>query len=128
MSVPKIQTEELPGSTETPSESVPPQDDHLRSLKALTEKLRLQTRRPSYLEWKAKLEEQKWKNSQPSEEEEVKDDEKFPEEAADPLRKVQGHLNGKSSREQEALTSGRLSGFESIDEALNWLKKELVSG
>uniref|UniRef100_A0A8D3EBE0 Family with sequence similarity 167 member Ab n=1 Tax=Scophthalmus maximus TaxID=52904 RepID=A0A8D3EBE0_SCOMX len=29
-----------------------PADDHLMSLKALTEKLRLETRRPSYLEWK----------------------------------------------------------------------------
>uniref|UniRef100_A0A8D3C9L0 Family with sequence similarity 167 member Ab n=1 Tax=Scophthalmus maximus TaxID=52904 RepID=A0A8D3C9L0_SCOMX len=33
-----------------------PADDHLMSLKALTEKLRLETRRPSYLEWKARLE------------------------------------------------------------------------
>ncbi|XP_010881405.2 protein FAM167A [Esox lucius] len=31
-------------------------DDHLRTLKALTEKLRLETRRPSYQEWKACLE------------------------------------------------------------------------
>ncbi|XP_067428331.1 protein FAM167A isoform X2 [Thunnus thynnus] len=33
-----------------------PTDDHLMTLKALTEKLRLETRRPSYLEWKAQLE------------------------------------------------------------------------
>uniref|UniRef100_A0A3B4UIG4 Family with sequence similarity 167 member Ab n=1 Tax=Seriola dumerili TaxID=41447 RepID=A0A3B4UIG4_SERDU len=33
-----------------------PTDDHLVTLKALAEKLRLETRRPSYLEWKARLE------------------------------------------------------------------------
>ena len=38
-------------------------DDHLGTLKALTEKLRLETRRPSYLEWKARLEAQSARRS-----------------------------------------------------------------
>ncbi|XP_050804913.1 protein FAM167A isoform X2 [Gopherus flavomarginatus] len=96
MSLPRIQIEEVVDSADASSENATPPHDHLRSLKALTEKLRLETRRPSYLEWKAKLEDQTWKSPKPSGEEEV------------------------------TLTSGKLSGFESIQEALNWLRKELT--
>ncbi|NXF86500.1 F167A protein, partial [Eubucco bourcierii] len=125
MSLPKIQIEEAPDNTDIGSGGAIPPDDHLRSLKALTEKLRLETRRPSYLEWKAKLEEQAWKSPQPSGDEEVTEAKKAMEETV-PLRKVQLHLNGSPNQDKTTLTSGRIGGFESIDEALTWLRKELA--
>ncbi|XP_074845147.1 protein FAM167A [Carettochelys insculpta] len=125
MSLPKIQVEEVVESGEETSESATPPDDHLRRLKALTEKLRLETRRPSYLEWKAKLEEQTWKSPKPSEEEEAKEPKKTAKEAI-PLRKGQVHLTESLSQEKVTLTSRKVSGFESIEEALNWLRKELA--
>ncbi|KAM6084949.1 protein FAM167A [Theristicus caerulescens] len=127
MSLPKIQIEEALDSTDAGSGGAAPPDDHLRSLKALTEKLRLETRRPSYLEWKAKLEEQAWKSPQPAgeEEEEATEAKKATGEAVS-LRKVQLHLNGSPPQEKVTLTSGRIGGFESIDEALTWLRKELA--
>uniref|UniRef100_A0A8C6UCZ5 Family with sequence similarity 167 member Ab n=1 Tax=Neogobius melanostomus TaxID=47308 RepID=A0A8C6UCZ5_9GOBI len=80
-------------------------DDHLDSLKALTEKLNLQTRRPSYLEWKARLD------------------------AKDPREVRTGYeqfprdniLNGETP-----LSSGVLQGYNSIDEALDSLRRELM--
>ncbi|XP_051470378.1 protein FAM167A [Apus apus] len=125
MSLPKIQIEEALDSMDASSGGAAPPDDHLRSLKALTEKLRLETRRPSYLEWKAKLEEQAWKSPQPAGVEEVIEDKKSTGDTV-PLRKVQLHLNGSSVQDKVTLTSGRISGFESIDEALTWLRKELA--
>ncbi|NXX46939.1 F167A protein, partial [Tricholaema leucomelas] len=125
MSLPKIQIEEAPDKADVGSGGAVPPDDHLRSLKALTEKLRLETRRPSYLEWKAKLEEQAWKSPQPSGEEEVTEAKKAMEETV-PLRKVQLHLNGSPNQDKTTVTSGRIGGFESIDEALTWLRKELA--
>ncbi|NXU77476.1 F167A protein, partial [Oreotrochilus melanogaster] len=127
MSLPKIQIEEALDNTDAGSGGAAPPDDHLRSLKALTEKLRLETRRPSYLEWKAKLEEQAWKSPQPAGEEEkgVTEAKKSPGETV-PLRKVQVHLNGSPVQDKVTLTSGRIGGFESIDEALTWLRKELA--
>lgn len=127
MSLPKIQIEEAPDNADIGSGGAVPPDDHLRSLKALTEKLRLETRRPSYLEWKAKLEEQAWKSPQPSGEEEGTEAKKAMEETV-PLRKVQLHLSGSPNQDKTTVTSGRIGGFESIDEALTWLRKELVRG
>ncbi|XP_075353816.1 protein FAM167A [Mycteria americana] len=130
MSLPKIQIEEALDSTDAGSGGAAPPDDHLRSLKALTEKLRLETRRPSYLEWKAKLEEQAWKSPQPAGEEEEEEEEVTKAKKATgetvPLRKVQLHLNGTPAQDKVTLTSGRIGGFESIDEALTWLRKELA--
>ncbi|NWH48196.1 F167A protein, partial [Fregata magnificens] len=127
MSLPKIQIEEVLDNTDAGSGGAAPPDDHLRSLKALTEKLRLETRRPSYLEWKAKLEEQAWKSPQPAgeEEEEATEARKAAGDTV-PLRKVQLHLNGSPAQDKVTLTSGRIGGFESIDEALTWLRKELA--
>ncbi|KAL7871831.1 hypothetical protein SRHO_G00068140 [Serrasalmus rhombeus] len=96
-------------------------DDHLRTLKALAEKLRLETRRPSYLEWKAQVEAQSAKA--PSE----------PAECSEPGQAVgQEHAdrperNGQNSDliQESDLTSGSLKGFGNIDEALIWLRKEL---
>jgi len=127
MSLPKIQIEEALDRTDAGTGSAVPPDDHLRSLKALTEKLRLETRRPSYLEWKAKLEEQAWKSPQPVGDEEGNEAKKGAEDTV-PLRKVQLHLNGSPAQDKVTLTSGKIGDFESIDEALTWLRKELVSG
>lgn len=126
--MPQIQIEEALDSMDAGSGGVPPPDDHLRTLKALTEKLRLETRRPSYLEWKAKLEEQAWKSPQAEgdREDEATKAKKSPGETV-PMRKVQLHLNGSPAQDKGTVTSGRIGGFESIDEALTWLRKELVS-
>ncbi|XP_070705739.1 protein FAM167A [Pempheris klunzingeri] len=95
-----------------------PTDDHLMNLKALTEKLRLETRRPSYLEWKARLEAESFGES--------------------------GNGKGLNQAEPEGqvvtpkgtvvnsdvvqckLPSGVLKGFGNIDEALSWLRRELT--
>lgn len=88
-------------------------DDHLRNLKELAERLRLQTRRPSYQEWKAQVEASKSTVLSQSEEQEQTDG---PERNDHVL-----HLN-----EECSLTSRKLKGFGNIDEALSWLRKELV--
>ncbi|XP_061280998.1 protein FAM167A isoform X2 [Bos javanicus] len=125
MSVPQIQVEEVAGGEEGPAGTTPPPDDHLRSLKALTEKLRLETRRPSYLEWQARLEEQTWP---------------FPRPAAEPrgsaeeepsllrTRALRPHPppNGRANQDDGTPPTGKLEGFESIDEAIAWLRKELM--
>lgn len=127
MCTPKICIEEMLDSAADGSGDGPPSDDHLRNLKALTEKLRLETRRPSYLEWKAKLEGLTWRShpKPPEAEEEGSQDEKLTESI--PLREVQVHINGSSPQHPVILASEKVSGFENIDEALNWLRKELVS-
>lgn len=97
-----------------------PTDDDLTNLKALTEKLRLETRRPSYLEWKARLEGARFQEPG-SEEGQV-----FP---AGPERK---EVTPKETREVGPdlfhckLSSGLLKGFGNLDEALKWLRRELV--
>ncbi|KAJ0026917.1 hypothetical protein NQD34_017917 [Periophthalmus magnuspinnatus] len=80
--------------------------DHLDSLKALTQKLNLQTRRPSYLEWKERLD------------------------AKDPkgeLRTGYGQFpvdNGLVEKES-SLSSDVLQGYN-IDEALDYVRRELM--
>lgn len=95
-----------------------PTDDHLTSLKALTEKLRLETRRPSYLEWKARLETESFKEPGAD---------KSPMHV-DPEAKVvtSKETVGNSDVIQCKLPSGVLKGFGNIDEALSWLRRELV--
>ncbi|XP_051264805.1 protein FAM167A [Dicentrarchus labrax] len=90
-----------------------PTDDHLMNLKALTEKLRLETRRPSYLEWKARLEAESFRE---------------PGSGKGP---IQVEPEGKetvvnSGVFQCKLPSGVLKGFGNIDEALSWLRRELT--
>lgn len=125
MSLPKIQIEEPEDEAE--DNSVPPTDDHLRNLKALTEKLRLETRRPSYLEWRAKLEDQPWKSPNPSVEPEVEEKKQTGEGICSTLEIKQVQNPVSAPKENNVLTSGKIHGFDSIDEALNWLRKELVS-
>lgn len=124
MSVPQIQVEEVVVGAEGPAGAVPPPDDHLRSLKALTEKLRLETRRPSYLEWQARLEEQAWPFPRPAAEPGECED----REPSRPLRELGQHPPPKESASQDVVTRapGKLEGFENIDEAIAWLRKELT--
>ncbi|XP_034966772.1 protein FAM167A isoform X1 [Zootoca vivipara] len=126
-SAPKIEIEEMLDGADPESGGGAPPDDHLRNLKALTEKLRLETRRPSYLEWKAQLEGIAWKSHpEPSSEEEASRDEKPGKESV-PLTEVQVHLNGGSLKAQvPVMSQERISGFGNIDDALNWLRKELM--
>ncbi|XP_053104464.1 protein FAM167A [Hemicordylus capensis] len=127
MSVPKLQIGELLDSAGEETGGGPPPDDHLRNLKALTEKLRLETRRPSYLEWKAKLEGLAWKSHpKPPEEDEEGSPDEEPLKENVPSGEVQPHINGSSSKEQVMLAPGKSRGFKNIDEALCWLRKELM--
>ncbi|XP_012975639.1 protein FAM167B isoform X2 [Mesocricetus auratus] len=68
------------------------EEESLDSVKALTAKLQLQTRRPSYLEWTARVQNPAW-------------------------CRVQG-------RPQPG-GSGAICGFDSMDSALEWLRREL---
>lgn len=95
-----------------------PTDDHLMNLKALAEKLRLETRRPSYLEWKARLEA------------------KRPREKGAGQGPTQMEHEGRPDTRQDTVVdsevagcrppSGALGGFGTIDDALGWLRRELV--
>ncbi len=95
-----------------------PSDDHLMNLKALAEKLRLETRRPSYLEWKARLEAESFREPETGK------------------SLIQVEPKGKVVTPKETvvnsdvfhckLPSGVLKGFGNIDEALSWLRRELV--
>ncbi|XP_078094472.1 protein FAM167A [Mustelus asterias] len=81
-------------------------DDHLGRVKALTAKLNLQTRRPSFAEWKEKLESQPWKTGEPE----------------------SGTESGRNSKLSPGLGDISLTnicGFANIGEALDWLRKEL---
>ncbi|XP_045754169.1 protein FAM167B [Mirounga angustirostris] len=68
------------------------EEESLDSVKALTAKLQLQTRRPSYLEWTARVQSQAWRRAQ-----------------------TRPGLGG----------PGTLCGFDSMDSALEWLRREL---
>ena len=70
------------------------EEESLDSVKALTAKLRLQTRRPSYLEWTAQVQSQTWRRA----------------------RAAPGPGE-----------PGAICGFGSMDSALEWLRRELVS-
>ncbi|XP_010330369.1 protein FAM167A [Saimiri boliviensis] len=129
MSVPQIHVEEVGAEKEA---GAAPPDDHLRSLKALTEKLRLETRRPSYLEWQARLEEQTWPFPRVAAAAEpqasVEEGERGGQEPLLPLREPEQHPPParSASRGTRPLSTGKLEGFQSIDEAIAWLRKELT--
>ncbi|XP_008046601.1 protein FAM167A [Carlito syrichta] len=130
MSVPQIRVEEAGG--EEGAGAVAPPDDHLRSLKALTEKLRLETRRPSYLEWQARLEGQTWPFPRPAAtvgpETSLAQEARGAEEPLLPPREPRQHPcpARSASPGPGPQSAGKLEGFESIDEAIAWLRKELT--
>ncbi|XP_006884948.1 PREDICTED: protein FAM167A [Elephantulus edwardii] len=128
MSVPQIQIEEVDGDEGSEGAVLPP-DDHLRSLKALTEKLRLETRRPSYLEWQAKLEEQTWTFPKAAAQQDTSPEQRQCGEETSLLpgeSRQHSSPNGRAGQGQSPLGTGKLEGFESIDAAITWLRKELT--
>lgn len=107
----------------------PPSDDHLRTLKALTEKLRLETRRPSYQEWRAQVEAHSArrptvpgkKTQDLGQGDGSSSNNQSPTEGRQGGSVLSGDVSGDTSP-----PSGNLKGFGNIDEALVWLRKELV--
>ncbi|XP_047430311.1 protein FAM167A [Mugil cephalus] len=93
-------------------------DDHLTTLKALAEKLRLETRRPSYHEWKARLEAEHFGEPGAGKDPIQTEPERKP---VTPRKAV-----ANSDVIQCKLSSGVLKGFKNIDEALAWLRRELT--
>ncbi|XP_056120477.1 protein FAM167A [Rhinichthys klamathensis goyatoka] len=116
-SIPQIDIEDYDGLE---VEVVP--DDHLRNLKALTEKLRLETRRPSYLEWKERVEAQSSKSSAVPESSSALEKGAGLKPSATPQRNIENS----QATAGNGLISKSLRGFDNIDEALVWLRKELM--
>ncbi|XP_053124120.1 protein FAM167B [Hemicordylus capensis] len=85
------------------------EEESLDSVKALTAKLKLQTRRPSYLEWKARVQSPSWRNGL--------------KEGA--LRTLQEKQAGEAATEKAPLPLRTICGFPTIDDALEWLRREL---
>uniref|UniRef100_A0A8C2SMN9 Family with sequence similarity 167 member B n=1 Tax=Coturnix japonica TaxID=93934 RepID=A0A8C2SMN9_COTJA len=75
-------------------------EESLAGVKALTAKLKLQTRRPSYLEWEARVRGQPWGSPTP--------------------RGAKG-TSGQPGAERD----GSVCGFPGMEEALQWLRMEL---
>ncbi|XP_027004677.2 protein FAM167A [Tachysurus fulvidraco] len=97
-------------------------DDHLRNLKELAERLHLQTRRPSYQEWKAQVEATSAKGPPDPTKSTVSSQDEGQKHTHGPERNDHVlHLT-----EECSLTSSNLKGFGNIDEALVWLRKELM--
>lgn len=81
------------------------EEEGLDGVKALTAKLKLQTRRPSYLEWEARVRGQPWGSRTPG--------------GARGAEQSPGH--------PEDERDGSVCGFATMEEALEWLRTELVS-
>ncbi|XP_069751171.1 protein FAM167A isoform X2 [Narcine bancroftii] len=84
-------------------------EDDLRQVKALAEKLHLQTRRPSFAEWRQKLQLQPWKES------------------GEPVRKPGAEAGGETGPTPAQRAGAKLDvshhhvcGFANIGEALGW--------
>uniref|UniRef100_A0A3B3U2I5 Family with sequence similarity 167 member B n=1 Tax=Poecilia latipinna TaxID=48699 RepID=A0A3B3U2I5_9TELE len=87
--------------------------EDLDSVKALTEKLKLQTRRPSYLEWQERLQSRPWMDRSPAD---------CPDPAEEDVSMPAILRNDNSE-----LVVRNICGFDTIDDALEFLRKELVS-
>lgn len=83
--------------------------EDLDSLKALTQKLKLQTRRPSYLEWQERIQSRPWKGSCSGESSEEQ------------VVSVPSILRNEDSE----LVVQNICGFDTIDDALEFLRGEL---
>lgn len=92
-------------------ESSEGETEDLDSVKALTEKLKLQTRRPSYLEWKERLQTSPWTDATNS--------------ASVSSGSVEKDTN-ESDIWKDGMPNKNICGFETIDDALEWLRNELV--
>ncbi|KAJ7988993.1 hypothetical protein DPEC_G00314940 [Dallia pectoralis] len=87
--------------------------DDLNDVKALTEKLKLQTRRPSYLEWQEHLQSLPWKDNPDGSDNNTETAAK-----CDFLPEIMRDENSD-------LTIRNICGFDTIDDALDFLRKEL---
>ncbi|CAG09910.1 unnamed protein product, partial [Tetraodon nigroviridis] len=92
-------------------ESSEGETEDLDSLKALTEKLKLQTRRPSYLEWQERLQTRPWTQA-------------FPADALDSGGQLVS-VPAPRRIEDTGVVVGNICGFDTIDDALEHLRKEL---
>lgn len=95
-------------------------DDHLSSLKSLTEKLKLETKKSSDLDWRAQLEAMLTTSHNSSSSEAEK------HASSHPFRCLKPSMNSGVFNEVRQ-PAGGMMGFKSIDQALEWLRKELVS-
>ena len=98
--------------------------EDLDSVKALTEKLKLQTRRPSYFEWQKSLQSGPWKEgSNWAKESSEESQEGSPDVVALDDVDIPVILSSGNSD----LVVRNICGFETIDDALEFIRKELVS-
>jgi len=86
--------------------------EDLDSVKALTEKLKLQTRRPSYVEWKERLQAHPWIDVAQS------------SDVSSPGPVVED--TQPSDIWKDGMPFKNICGFDTIDDALQWLRNELV--
>lgn len=87
--------------------------EDLDSVKALTEKLKLQTRRPSYLEWQERVQSRPWTES-------------YSADSLDSGGEVVS-IPATQRNEDSEVVVRNICGFDTIDDALEYLRKELVS-
>ncbi|XP_010770913.1 protein FAM167A [Notothenia coriiceps] len=93
------------------AESSEGDSEDLDSVKALTQKLKLQTRRPSYLEWQERVQSGPWKEGLP---------------AAEPgSGGTEVSVPTILRNENSELVVRNICGFDTIDDALEFLRKEL---
>ncbi|XP_029937609.1 protein FAM167A [Myripristis murdjan] len=88
--------------------------EDLDSVKALTEKLKLQTRRPSYFEWQERLQSGPWKEGSA-------DSSTLNPDSEGPVVNTPVILRDDNSE----LVVRNICGFDTIDDALEFLRKEL---
>uniref|UniRef100_A0A6J0U6I6 Protein FAM167B n=1 Tax=Pogona vitticeps TaxID=103695 RepID=A0A6J0U6I6_9SAUR len=89
------------------------EEENLDSVKALTAKLKLQTRRPSYLEWKARVQSPSWRNG-------------LREGALKTLQEKQVEEATTTEDHQKAQVPLKtICGFSTMRDAFEWLRKEL---
>lgn len=100
-------------SKELVDESSEGDTEDLDSVKALTEKLKLQTRRPSYLEWQERVQSRPWIESYSAH---------SPESGGEVVS-----MPATQRTDGSEVVVGNICGFDTIDDALEFLRKELVS-
>ncbi|KAM7403834.1 hypothetical protein PAMA_004322 [Pampus argenteus] len=86
--------------------------EDLDSVKALAEKLKLQTRRPSYLEWQERLQSGPWQDKYPAD---------SPDSGEQDVSSTPAVLRSENSQP----VVRNICGFDTIDDALEFLRKEL---
>ncbi|XP_016089405.1 protein FAM167A-like isoform X1 [Sinocyclocheilus grahami] len=111
-------------ASKSPESLVASQVDHLSSLKALTEKLKLETRKPSYLDWRAQLEAMLAQSHRDSEPPGAPGDTEK-QRTSGPVKWTKPSL-AVSVVHEGRQSLGNTLGFGSIDQAMEWLRKELA--